>query len=155
MARPMTIWWEYNYSRLKCDAMARSQNGWWAAQTVEEMCKRVDLWSYVVKRSKCQNYCPISILTFLPGFLPLPEEGDPDPAGQHDHGVEAAAPRPDDPAGVLRDPQWLHQQLQVLAMWSFLRHSSDHLTREMVKYEGRQGKEKDLEQFSEAINIIR
>ena len=25
----------------------------------------------------------------------------------------------------------------------------------MVKYEGRQGKEKDLEQFSEAINIIR
>ena len=25
----------------------------------------------------------------------------------------------------------------------------------MVKYEGRQGKEQDLEQFSEAINIIR
>ena len=28
-------------------------------------------------------------------------------------------------------------------------------SREMVKYEGRQGKEQDLEQFSEAINIIR
>ena len=28
-------------------------------------------------------------------------------------------------------------------------------SREIVKYEGRQGKEQDLEQFSEAINIIR
>ena len=28
-------------------------------------------------------------------------------------------------------------------------------SREMVKYEGRPGKEQDLEQFSEAINIIR
>jgi len=34
---------------------------------------------------------------------------------------------------------------------------SDYISsfKEMVKYEGRQGKEKDLEQFSEAINIIR
>ena len=41
----------------------------------------------------------------LSGFLSLPEEGDPDPVGQHDHGVEAAAQRPDDPERVLRDPQ--------------------------------------------------
>merc|ERR1719357_2146065 len=34
---------------------------------------------------------------------------------------------------------------------------SDYISsfKEMVKYEGRQGKEQDLEQFSEAINIIR
>ena len=41
----------------------------------------------------------------LPGFLPFPQEGDPHPAGQHDHGVEAVAQRPDDPERVLRDPQ--------------------------------------------------
>ena len=58
----------------------------------------------------------ISSLTFLPGFLPLSQEGDPHPAGQHDHGVEAVAQRPDDPERVLRDPQRLHQQLQVLAL---------------------------------------
>ena len=62
----------------------------------------------------------ISSLTFLPGFLPLSQEGDPHPAGQHDHGVEAVAQRPDDPERVLRDPQRLHQQLQVLALQSFL-----------------------------------
>ena len=37
-----------------------------------------------------------------------------------------------------------------------LRHNYQLLpSREMVKYEGRQGEEQDLEQFSEAINIIR
>ena len=95
----------------------------------------------------------ISSLTFLPGFLPLPEERDPDQAGKHDHGAEAVAQGPDEPERVYRDPQRLHQQLQVLP---FSRESDTGiLTREMVKYEGRQGKEKDLEQFAEAINIIR
>ena len=40
-------------------------------------------------------------------------------------------------------------------VFSTIRYSICILTREMVKYEGTQGKEKDLEQFSEAINIIR
>ena len=40
-------------------------------------------------------------------------------------------------------------------VFSTIRYSICILIREMVKYEGTQGKEKDLEQFSEAINIIR
>ena len=50
---------------------------------------------------------------YISGFFPFSEEGDPHPACQHDHGVEVAAEGLDEPERVHRDPQWLHQQLQV------------------------------------------